>query len=188
MPGMQSNKGRLSPKLFILSSVFTAWQKESSRFRFRETGGMLIGYWTRSGNAVITHATKPGPKAIHGYKYFVADCEYCQVILDDIIDRTGGEFSYIGDWHTHPVGLIGLSQQDMITAKSVSMDPSYLCPRPLVAVYRPKHEIFGLKLSAKLGVWYYNHDNSLYISMSGVQIECIPGHLVPNLVEEFSAY
>lgn len=178
---MQPKENELGNRLFILSRVLSVWREESSRTGLKETGGMLIGYWTVFGKAVITHATGPGPKAIHGYRYFVADHGYCQMVLDDIIDRTEGELTYLGDWHTHPLGRVSLSPLDIATMSSVSADPSYLCPNPLVAIYRPRLKVAKISIHPKIGVWIFDASADICKPMIVMTIQNIPGYPLPTL-------
>ena len=181
MSDVQSKASELAPRCFLLSSVIGVWQRESARFTMRETGGMLIGYWTRSGMVTITHATGPGPNAIHGYCHFTADHHYCQRILDGVIDQTGGDLTYVGDWHTHPFGSTNPSRIDSKTALSVADDPGYLCPRPLVAIYRPEQHISCVHLSGKFSIWALSDSEEPLVSLDPKTICSIPGYSLPTI-------
>lgn len=124
--------------VYVLVSVPMVWQKETSKFTLKETGGILVGYRTKSGNFVITHTTGPGPRAKHGFRYFEADSAYCQRVLDHIFDHSQGELTYLGDWHTHPLGGLLLSRLDVDTMRIVANDELYQCSLPLSVIYKPR--------------------------------------------------
>lgn len=88
------------PAITINLSAYETMILESSRFFFKETGGILLGSQER-GILVITHASGPGPKAKHGYKNFRRDPEYCQEFLNQLYYESSGKISYVGEWHKH---------------------------------------------------------------------------------------
>ena len=61
-----------------------------------ETGGLLVGRMEGS-CVVITHATGPGPMALHSRYEFQRDGEYSQEALDQIVTEMGGVYDYIGE-------------------------------------------------------------------------------------------
>lgn len=99
-------------QVFVAEAVWTRVRRETARFRFRETGGVLFGYRDDE-SLVITEATGPGPRARHRRTWFEPDTAYCQAQLSIVYQRTGGAVSYLGEWHTHPCGSTRPSQQDL---------------------------------------------------------------------------
>jgi integrative and conjugative element protein (TIGR02256 family) len=68
-----------------------------------EIGGWLLGYWAAGGaQIVVSHPTPPGPRgspfgvriSSRGHRHR----------FDTAWDASGGEVTYLGDWHTHPAG------------------------------------------------------------------------------------
>lgn len=121
-----------------MSSAFTAIRTEANRWRVRETGGILVGYWSDNKIAVITHATGPGPDAHHGLSTFEPDSRFSQQQLNSIYMGSEGRLSYVGDWHTHPLGSLVPSDSDSETTFGVADDPTYRAPRPILMLFRLK--------------------------------------------------
>lgn len=166
--------------VFILKSALKSIRHEASRFLIRETGGILIGYWTKSGDIVITHASSPGLKAYNGYFSFEIDAVYCQGYLNYIFDTTGGALSYLGEWHTHPLGYgLNLSSTDMLNMHHIAKDKSYKCSTPVVILYRPKRSM--TKKSELLKIFLHSGaDNKKLLSRVKI-IEKINGYALPIL-------
>lgn len=166
--------------VFILKSALNSIRREAARFLIKETGGILIGYWTKSGNIVVTHASGPGSKAYNGYFSFEIDVVYCQGYLDYIFDTTGGALSYLGEWHTHPLGYgLNLSSTDSLNMHHIAMDKSYKCSAPVVILYRPKGSIS--KKGELLKIFFHSgEDNKKLLSRVKI-IEKIHGYVLPTL-------
>ena len=64
-----------------------------------ETGGLLLGTSLGHGR-LVTHATPPGPNAIHQEGMFGKDMDFSQAILNHLAKKTGVD--YVGEWHKHP--------------------------------------------------------------------------------------
>lgn len=67
-----------------------------------ETGGILVGK-VEDACVIIKHAIGPGPVANHELTKFKRDGDYSQEVLDALVQDSGGEIDYIGEWHSHPV-------------------------------------------------------------------------------------
>lgn len=98
-----------TPAVLILSQALDVIRRESLKFDV-ETGGILLGSKTREGTILVTHATPPGPNAVHNAVYFKRDVQYQQKILDGLHLRYGTE--YLGEWHKHPRTLPVPSEGD----------------------------------------------------------------------------
>lgn len=91
-------------------------QQEAERAFPLETGGVLMGYWTKNNqDAVIRSVIGPGPKAKHERSSFAPDYEWQEMQIACIYKDSGRFFTYLGDWHSHPDGLSRLSLKDRIT-------------------------------------------------------------------------
>jgi hypothetical protein len=88
-----------------------------------ETGGILIGHSDASGWIRVTHASGPGPRAVHQPTYFLRDTEYCAAILADCYEKFGVD--YIGEWHSHVGRLNQPSTGDLLTLNGIMRDPDY---------------------------------------------------------------
>lgn len=166
------------PKLFVLSPVLEKIRRESSLFLMRETGGIIIGYRTKGLDIVITHVTGPGPKAIHSIFNFDIDHEYAQHALDYIYTETGGELSFLGDWHTHPLMSTSLSGRDKMTIKDIASNENFICEKPLALVFRPEYAMRSLAISESVSI--YEYDNGECLELKAIFIDDIDGYALPE--------
>lgn len=168
--------------LFVFVSVIETWCAEAEKFKFKETGGILIGYKDKIGNHVITHATGPGPKAYHGITYFEADNKYCQNILNKIFDLTEGALTFLGDWHTHPWGALKLSSRDIKTFKELAIDKRFGTPEPIMVIYRPGMQILSYKKNSDIAAYIMQNSFIGAKSLDLKIIENIYGYTPPVIV------
>lgn len=94
--------------------------------RFRsdlETGGILIGHADAAGSISVTHASGPGPQAIHLPTYFLRDTGYCAEVLRRCYEASGAD--YVGEWHSHVGRLNRPSSGDLHTLRGIMNDPDY---------------------------------------------------------------
>jgi integrative and conjugative element protein (TIGR02256 family) len=99
-----------------------------------ESGGMLIGY-VDGGLLYLTHATPPGPRAVHQPDLFVRDGDYSQLVLEAALAESNGRHDYVGEWHSHPFSQ-GPSSQDRISMKRIGEKASYACAHPALLLCR----------------------------------------------------
>jgi integrative and conjugative element protein (TIGR02256 family) len=105
---------------------------ECSRKYPKETGGMLIG--RSNGDCVrIEHATGPGPRARHSAQSFKRDGDYSQRILDRIVAESGGEYDYVGEWHSHPAQH-GPSAKDSAAMCWIADNTKYAIDQPVLGL------------------------------------------------------
>jgi integrative and conjugative element protein (TIGR02256 family) len=108
---------------------------EAERAFPNETGGVLIGYWVKFyEEAVITHVTGPGPKAVHCPRSFFPDSEYQETEITNHYHTSGRLHTYLGDWHTHPKAAAYLSGTDKKTMRRIASHSEARAPIPLMAV------------------------------------------------------
>jgi integrative and conjugative element protein (TIGR02256 family) len=120
----------------IVSSALEDMRAEATRRCLYETGGILIGHWPDTNTAVITNAIGPGSRARHKLFTFEPDSRFSQEQLNSIYWASDGKLSYIGDWHTHPLGSLIPSQSDSETTFQVAADPDYRAPKPILLLFR----------------------------------------------------
>ncbi len=114
-----------------------------------ETGGVLVGYWARAHEeVVITDAVGPGPQARHRENRFIPDPSFHFEEIARLYEESGRLHTYLGDWHTHPLGSCTLSRLDRLTLKQISR---YAPARSRVPVML----ILAGKQKWNLGVWCY---------------------------------
>jgi integrative and conjugative element protein (TIGR02256 family) len=86
-----------------------------------ETGGVLLGYWSETGDVVVTHVIDAGRKAKRTRTTFEPDYVYQEKEIAKIYERSGRRLSYLGDWHSHPPGGGStLSATDRRTLKTIA--------------------------------------------------------------------
>ena len=80
----------------------------------RETGGVLIGYFDVPHRSVYVVDALPAPDDSHErMDAFVRGSAGLPDAIRTIEARTGGQVSYVGEWHSHPDGAgVGMSDDD----------------------------------------------------------------------------
>jgi integrative and conjugative element protein (TIGR02256 family) len=131
-------------------AVARAMREEAVRAFPFETGGVLLGYWAREyEEVVVTHATGPGPRAVHRMHSFVPDAEYQEAEVARLYEESGRVSTYLGDWHSHPLGTVSLSRRDRRTLRHIAGHREARAPVPIMAV------IGGGDPDWFLGVWRF---------------------------------
>jgi len=110
------------PTVFILRQAMDVIRREALKFDI-ETGGILIGSRSADGAVLVTHATPPGPAAVHNAVYFKRDVAYQQAALNSLHRRYGVQ--YLGEWHKHPRNLPVPSGGDFQGVRDLLADPDY---------------------------------------------------------------
>ncbi len=101
----------------------------------RETGGVLMGYWTSDGSdVVVTHVVGPGAAALHTTTLFVPDHDAHLRQIERIYLQSGRVSTYLGDWHAHPAGGSLLSATDRRTLRRIASTPSARADCPLMGI------------------------------------------------------
>jgi integrative and conjugative element protein (TIGR02256 family) len=112
-----------------------------------ETGGVLMGYFA-SKAAVVTHAVLGGYSATRTSSSFEPDYEFQQIEIDRIYEQSGRNCTYLGDWHSHPLGSSELSREDERTLRRIARTYSARLRSPLML-------ILGDGDSWGFGVWQF---------------------------------
>jgi integrative and conjugative element protein (TIGR02256 family) len=120
-------------RCWIDERAVRALLEEARRWRFKETGGALLG-WRDGRNAVVAAVLGPGPNAKHGFRSFEPDGEWQVAEGRRIYRESGRRIAYIGDWHTHPFAVPRPSTQDRSAVLSIADDPDFRAPNPLSAI------------------------------------------------------
>ncbi len=95
----------------------------------RETGGLLVGRLNATKKIVYVTRLVRAPADSRGTPYFFTrGTERLPDVLDHVERRTGGLLTYVGEWHSHPMGGLDLSDTDkeaVIKLRSI-LDPAGL--------------------------------------------------------------
>jgi hypothetical protein len=97
----------------LVPTVLEKMKHEAKKYKRHETGGVFIGicnYKTKTIQVFDTITAPPDSK--HSPVYFYRGIENLPEQVEYIKERTGGMIGYIGEWHTHPMGLDTLSRVD----------------------------------------------------------------------------
>lgn len=112
-----------APRLLVSDEAREVIAREAALYRDAETGGILMGRFDSAGTIHVTHASGPGPNAVHDPAYFMRDTAYCAGVLREHYERLGAD--YVGEWHTHVDGLRVPSPGDLLTLANIMHDPDY---------------------------------------------------------------
>jgi len=111
--------------------------KEAASRRILETGGPIFGYATDDA-VVITRVFGPGPGARHRPTRFSANPSWVKACIDEVFVSTDGKESYLGDWHSHPLGGSSPSGSDVNAVKSIAVSDDVALSRPTVLIQATK--------------------------------------------------
>lgn len=106
---------------------------ESERWSPKETGGVLMGYWSDR-DVVLTDIIGPGPKAVHRRYSFTPDSKWQENEIARIYEESGRVITYLGDWHSHPYGTQELSIKDLVTLLRVAIHKPARAPKPIMGI------------------------------------------------------
>ncbi len=71
-----------------------------------ETGGVLLGYHDFNVNAlVLVDALAAPPDSLRSRDFFERGVEGLSAAVAEAHRRTAGVVGYVGEWHSHPVGI-----------------------------------------------------------------------------------
>src|SRR5690349_4052221 len=88
----------------------------------RETGGILLGRGSDAeGGIVVERAGDAGPDAERRPDYFLRDLAHAQRLADEGWERDHAV--WVGEWHTHPTGILTPSPRDFVTYAGLLSDP-----------------------------------------------------------------
>lgn len=100
----------------------------------KETGGILIGYYTEDlTTAVITEVTPAPPDSRSGCSWFYRGIAG----LKQLFLRKWKEVErrhYLGEWHYHPRKHVEPSIDDMSQMVNISKDGHYNCQEPVMLI------------------------------------------------------
>ncbi len=98
--------------ILIEKEVVTTLSNWRQTGRQPEAGGILIGY-RRTPHIHVTACTTPFPKDKRSRIQFLRRDPRHVCVARNHWQKTNGEAYYLGDWHTHPVGIPKPSSVDL---------------------------------------------------------------------------
>ena len=84
-----------------------------------ESGGNLLG-WRAGSDRIVIDILGPGPEALYGHYRFLPDHAWQVAQICRVFKESGGDIDYLGDWHSHPNGIIAMSSEDHKTLRRIS--------------------------------------------------------------------
>lgn len=98
----------------IVDIILSKMKQEADKYKRYETGGIFIGICNYKTKTIHVFDTILAPKdSKRSTVYFYRGIEKLPEQVKQIKDITGGMIGYIGEWHTHPMGLDSLSGVDL---------------------------------------------------------------------------
>lgn len=102
----------------------------SRRAAPKETGGVLVGYYTEAQDcAVVTEVSAAPPDSRSGRNFVVRGTVGLQCWLNRLWRRE--RRFYLGDWHSHPGEAPRPSRTDIAQLEEIAEDESRNCPEPV---------------------------------------------------------
>jgi integrative and conjugative element protein (TIGR02256 family) len=139
-------------RVWLSDTALAGMQAEAARYDPDETGGMLLGWEDPDKQElVIAQTLGPGPNADHRRVTFRPDADWQQHELERIYLATDGKLTFLGDWHVHPAGGLGLSRRDRKTMAKVAVTEEARCPHPVTVLLAGEPE--G---TYQLGAWVWS--------------------------------
>lgn len=120
--------------LWVAAAALKLMVNAADQWTPDETGGVLVGYWAEQRQVVVTAAVDAGPHSTHSTDGFHPDSAYQVAKIAELYEASGRYHLYLGDWHTHPLGGLGLSRIDRQTMRRIARTSAARCPRPLMLV------------------------------------------------------
>jgi len=107
---------------------------ECTKAQDRETGGILIGYYTEDeSTAIITEASAPPRDSIGGGNWFQRGLAGLKTLLLRRWNQKQRMY-YLGEWHYHPTMHIEPSHEDIHQLWEIRASPNYHCQEPIMLI------------------------------------------------------
>ncbi len=120
--------------IWIPEEILASMTAEANKKFPKETGGSLMGYFSRKKTVVVTDLVGPGPKAQHNRYSFIPDYKFQEKQIAQIYDESNRFHTYLGDWHTHPGGSATLSGTDARALENIADYPKARAPLPIMVL------------------------------------------------------
>lgn len=136
--------------LWISKPVLSELMNEGRRHAPVETGGILVGYTADLSDAVVvTDHIDSGPRALRTMTNFEPDYEYQESQLATKYSQSSRRWTYVGDWHTHPGGLLTMSAVDKRTLRAIAQHAPARVAEPIMI-------IIGGRASYDVAAWRWH--------------------------------
>lgn len=120
------------------SAAILAWIRRSERVQGKrvETGGALFGEVDELLRVIwIDEVSGPPPDSLSSPKGFLCGTVGVKEMNEEKVKRTGGSVSFVGMWHTHPMGMPNPSAVDLCAMERLlGAEATYLGRRFLMVI------------------------------------------------------
>jgi integrative and conjugative element protein (TIGR02256 family) len=122
--------------VWIPPRVGSELEGEADRCRPLETGGVLLGFEDADDDRQIqvVDAVGPGPGGTHRRDRFEPDAAWQRDRIAAIYRDSGRVVTYLGDWHSHPLGSGRPSRLDRKTAARIARCAEARVPQPVILI------------------------------------------------------
>lgn len=119
--------------LFLKGYLLVEGLKECSDSASKETGGVLVGYYTPNHDcAVVTALSGPPKDSVRGARFFDRGTRGIQRWISRLWREH--RYFYLGEWHYHPAGAAVPSNDDREQMQEFSKDRKLRCPKPILLI------------------------------------------------------
>lgn len=156
-------------KLWMPKAAFEKMKQLANEKFPYETGGMLLGYSADNGEVVVQNLIGAGLAAKHGAHNFEPDPIYQQTLLEQYFFNSGGQTTYLGDWHTHPNGTTRLSSTDKRTLANIACTPASKNANPVMSVLagdEMRWELQAVQFNGLESRWFFRKYNLLPLTIN----------------------
>ncbi len=142
----------LPPAAYLSSQAKTAILNHAALAYPNETGGVLVGLTTQSGEPWVVEAVELVPASPSPAEYRLPPGETQAAI--DRLREADQRLGYLGEWHSHP-NASDRSPKDERTMRSLARAPNLVGESPLLIVARReegRYELVGSRVTPS-GMW-----------------------------------
>lgn len=118
------------PALYVHEQVLA--RLGALRARPWEVGGWLLGYWADDCRSLFVTQLTP-PTSGRPWKVTISGDGH-RHYFDQAWDASGGDVTFLGDWHTHPGQPATPSRRDRLALAKLATEPDYGTTQPLIAI------------------------------------------------------
>ena len=114
----------------VLQKMLNLFQEDNGT----ETGGIMVGYYTRRhACAIVIDCSGPPKDSKRGKSFFHRGIQGLQKWINKLWKLEQRRY-YLGEWHFHPFSNPSPSNTDMKQMKLNAEDKSYSCPEPILFI------------------------------------------------------
>jgi integrative and conjugative element protein (TIGR02256 family) len=100
----------------------------------KETGGVLVGYYSNDcTTAIITDATPPPRDSARTHSSFLRGVVGLRALFEKLWNKVERRH-YVGEWHYHPTTAVEPSKDDTDQMVRIASTPDYRCREPILIV------------------------------------------------------